>query len=134
MAKFCPRSCSHFFNPNWYELWRQEKCLSLAPPISIFCQFNLMDVNFHQQKKVWKFLIKNNWQNLIQKDKELRKFLNSNHPLPDWIRVDPTVLLIILWKTVRVYQFYRKVSLSRFNYIMITVRPQAARPQATRAL
>ena len=29
------------FNPNWYELRKQEKCSSLAPPRSKFCKAQL---------------------------------------------------------------------------------------------
>ena len=43
-------------NPNWHELWKQGKCLSLAPPRSIFyktkwawygVKLTLIDVNVH---------------------------------------------------------------------------------------
>ena len=30
-------------NPNWHELWKQEKCSSLAPPIGIFKGLNELD-------------------------------------------------------------------------------------------
>ena len=53
-------------NPNWHELWKQEKCSSLAPPRDIFyktqwaCQgvklTRLMSI--FTSKKVWKLLIK----------------------------------------------------------------------------
>ena len=50
-------------NPNWHELWKQEKCSSLEPPMGIFCKTwqgveltRLMSI--FTSKKVWKFLIK----------------------------------------------------------------------------
>ena len=48
-------SSSLQLNPNWHELWKQEKCSSLAPPRGAFlsdsmslsgCQINPIDVNF----------------------------------------------------------------------------------------
>ena len=58
----CPsyKNLSYVLSPNWHELWKQEKCSSLAPPRGIFIRLNklnLIDVNF-QLQKVWKFLMK----------------------------------------------------------------------------
>ena len=45
-------------NPHWHELWKQEKCSSLAPPRDIFyktqwaLQINPIYVNFHLQKSL----------------------------------------------------------------------------------
>ena len=54
-------------NPNWHELWKQEKCSSLAPPRCIFhkTQWAWQDVKLTRlmsiftSKKVWKFSIIN---------------------------------------------------------------------------
>ena len=54
------------FNPYWHELWKQEKCSSLAPPrgISNKTQLACQGVKLTQlmsiftSKKVWTFLIK----------------------------------------------------------------------------
>ena len=63
----------HFssFNPNWHELRKQEKCLSLAPSRSKYyktlslegCQINPIDVNFHLQKEFRHFWQKNQLTN-----------------------------------------------------------------------
>ena len=45
-------------NPNWHELWKQEKCSSLAPPRGIFYKDTMIlgghqiNVNFHLQKSL----------------------------------------------------------------------------------
>ena len=45
-----------WLSPNWHELWKQEKCLSLAPPLLkdtmslVGHQINPIDVNFHFKK------------------------------------------------------------------------------------
>ena len=48
-------------NPDWHELWKQEKCSSLATPRGIFysaqwawrgCQINKIGFNFHLQKSL----------------------------------------------------------------------------------
>ena len=52
-------------NPHWHELWKQEKCSSLAPPRGIFykTQWAWQGVKLTRlmsiftSKKVWKFLI-----------------------------------------------------------------------------
>ena len=55
------------FNPNWHELWKQEKWSSLVLPSSIFynTQWAWQGVKLSRlmsiltSKKVWKFLIRN---------------------------------------------------------------------------
>ena len=55
-----------FINPNWHELWEQEKCSSLAPPrdISYKTQWVCQGVKLTRlmsictSKKVWKFFVK----------------------------------------------------------------------------
>ena len=69
-AKSCDSCCccwpSTWLNPHWHELWKQEKCSSLAPPRGIFymTQWAFQGVKLiwlmpiFTSKKVWKFLIK----------------------------------------------------------------------------
>ena len=46
-------------NPNWHELWKQEKCSSLAPPRGIFykiqwaCQFLPQFFDKNSADKIW---------------------------------------------------------------------------------
>ena len=40
-------------NPNWHELWKQEKCSSLAPPRDIF--YELVRMSIFTSKKFGNF-------------------------------------------------------------------------------
>ena len=65
-----------WLNPNWHELWRQEKCSSLSPPRGILYKTHwawhsvkltrLMSI-FTSQKSLEIFDKKFSWQILIQK-------------------------------------------------------------------
>ena len=68
----------HLINLYWHELWKQEKCSSLAPPRGLFfydsmsftgCQMNPIDVNFHLQKCFDKNSANKIWS---LKDKEIK--------------------------------------------------------------
>ena len=56
----------HGINPNWHELWKQEKCSSLAPPSGIFYKTQwarkgiklIWLMSSFTSEKVLKFLIK----------------------------------------------------------------------------
>ena len=60
------KNSDDWLNPNWHELWKQEKCSTLAPPRGIFykTQWAWQGVKLTRlmsiftSKKVWKFLIK----------------------------------------------------------------------------
>ena len=71
-------------NQHWHELWKQEKCPSLAPPRGFFFdsmslagfQINPVDVNFHLQKSLEFFDKKSAvkiWSR-SKKDKEIKIF------------------------------------------------------------
>ena len=68
-------------NPHWHELWKQEKCSSLAPPRFTFYKtqwawkgFKLTQLmSIFTSEKVWKVLIKNQLTKSDQKnDKEIK--------------------------------------------------------------
>ena len=71
------------FNPHWHELWKQEKCSSLATPSGIFYKsqsawhgekiIRLMSI--FTSKKFGDFWKKLSWQNLIQKEQEQHCFV-----------------------------------------------------------
>ena len=75
------------FTPNWHDLWKKEKCSSLAPPMGMFyvlldsmsftgCQINPIDVNFHLQKCLIKIqLIKSDQKG--QGDKNITPHANK---------------------------------------------------------
>ena len=60
------RKISGLFNPNWHELWKQEKCSSLATPWNMFYMIQwawqgvklTWKMSIFTAKEVWKFLIK----------------------------------------------------------------------------
>ena len=52
-------------NPSWHELWKKEKCSSLAPPMSKFYKTQWARrvslsqlISIFTSKNVWKFLVK----------------------------------------------------------------------------
>ena len=67
VSYYCPlnQNMTTNFNPNWHELWKQEKGSSLEPPRGMFYKIQwawqgvkltrLMSI--FTSKKVWKFLI-----------------------------------------------------------------------------
>ena len=63
---YCLLNLRNEFNPNWHELWKQEKCSSLEPPRAIFheAQWAWQDVkltwlmSIFTSKNVLKFLIR----------------------------------------------------------------------------
>ena len=72
-------------NPNLHEVWKQEKCSSLAPPRVTFlsdsmsllgCQINPIDVNFHLHKSL-EIFGKNSADKIwSKKDKEIKVSLS----------------------------------------------------------